>query len=299
MSLALPGVSTQAAPGRPPPSVQRLQNALMELIGGLEIGLDLRHLHPEDGTTYWRIGINAEKLYPVASCFKAPLLLYYFWYTPPGAWQTREGFPAHSVAVFSNNLLTGTLMQQVAGHVETFGNPIQKFNDFLLFRLGFTNGLYSWNWEGSPTQGLLDDRFAPSPQRYVEAFGRQHRMDNIVTAAELANFYALLLHPNPFPATETVLLPDVITATLDLLAIPAPEYEAPLERTTVESYIGKDGVIPAEDSSVGRVINDAGIITVGGQTFVLAYLCAGEGEATAISVLRQVVTLLEQYVSEL
>lgn len=282
----------RAAPRR---TFERLREELTNLIGTLEIALDLRRIG-YGGAEDWRIQINADELYPVASCFKMFLLLYYFWNTPQDEWETGEYSLAHSTAVFSNNMTTSWLLQNVALRSDVFGNPVQKFNDFLLFTLEMENGLYSWNWPDSPTEGMTDSRFESSPQRVVDIYGQVFRMDNLMTAAELAEGYAILLQPDPFP--DEAQSRAAIAATLDLFAIPAEAYASPIERAFGTNYIGKDGVLPAADSAIGRVINDAGIIEVNGVTYVIAYMCAGEGEFVAINVLAEIASLLYEYQTE-
>jgi hypothetical protein len=47
------------------------------------------------------------------------------------------------VGVFSGNTATGQLIQTTDAFVDVYGNPIEKFNDFLIYNLGMVNGLYA------------------------------------------------------------------------------------------------------------------------------------------------------------
>lgn len=279
-----------AAPGRPSPRITDLRNTLTDLIGDLAIGLDLRQIDPDSGDEYLRVQINADQLYPVASCFKTWLALYYLWYTPEDQQTYAEGSPVYSTVVFSNNTRTGTLIEQVGARINRYGNALEKFNDFLLFDVGLRNGLYRWSWEGNPVQDLVDTRFTPSLiNRHITLNDERFLMDNLTTAADLADGYAFLL--NPPDATYQ----QAAARTLELCAIPAAAFPSPIERAFEDAYIGKDGVLPADRSIIGRVINDAGIITVGDSTYILSFLCAGEGEWVGINILREVAAILRDF----
>jgi hypothetical protein len=295
--VSLPGM-LRAAPRRPASSVSAaeltaLENDFWNAIGTLEIGLDLRRVDPASGEELFRLQINADKLYPVASCFKIFLVLYYFWHTPRAAWDYGPGSPAYRTAVFSDNTMTAVLLDEVTKYITFYGNAIEKFNDFLIFTVEMEQGLYSWNWENSRTALQTDNRFEASPQRYVEVHSLRYSMDNLTTAADLANGYARLLQPETF--TDYEYATEAIEKTLELFSIPAPNYQSPFERVFPQGYTGKDGVLPARDSAIGRVINDAGIIEMDNGTYILTFLCAGEGEYVGLQVLRQLADSLRRF----
>ena len=83
---------------------------------------------------------------------------------------------------------------------------------------------------------------------------------------------------------------------LELFAIPAEGYESPIERAW-GAYIGKDGVIPAADSPVGRVTNDAGIVVVGETPYVIAAMSAS-GEYRFVESLRDILQAVEVFEAE-
>ncbi len=279
---------------KPPARDIRLRESILALLAGRDLGFDLRCVDPIDATEYLRIAHNAGRLYPVASAFKVLVVLYYLWNTPRDEWQTGEGSPAYSVAVYSSNTLTGSLLQQVGQRFDFFGNDIQKFNDFLIYVLGMENGLHSWNWPDSPTEEQTDSRFRPSEERFVEVYGLRYRMENLFTAADLARVYAMLINPDAYLDGVDIQY-DAIAMTRQLFAIPATNYLSPIERAFPQGYTGKDGTLPASDSAIGRVIVDAGIVEVGQSTYIISYMGAGEGEYFAIGFLRQVARLLDAY----
>ncbi len=281
------------APTTPPIAQTRLAENIRGVLDGLEIGLDLRRIDPITGWSYFSILNNAEKLYPVASCFKMPLVLYYLLHTPQQAWEIHEHSAAYRTAVVSDNYTTAELLQQVDQRIHVFGNAIEKFNDFLLFTIGLQNGLHRWNWEGSVTEGQVDVRFEPSQGRYISVGGTRYQMDNLFTTTELATCYDRLLNPDHFAEFEQSSV--AIEQTLALFSIAARNYQSPIERAFPGGYIGKDGVLPANDSAVGRVINDAGIVQVHSGTYILAYMCVGQGEWLAIQILRQIATFIDEY----
>jgi hypothetical protein len=296
-AMSLPG-ALRADPRRPVSSpaaaeLDALESDFWNTIGSLEIGLDLRRVDRASGEELFRLQINADKLYPVASCFKIFLVLYYFWHTPRAAWDYGPGSPVYRTAVFSDNVMTAVLLDEMARYITFYGNAIQKFNDFLIFTMEMEQGLYSWNWENSRTVFQTDSRFAASSQRYVEVRGLRYAMDNLTTAADLANGYARLLQPATFTNYEHAA--EAIEHTLELFSIPASNYQSPFERVFPQGYTGKDGVLPARDSAIGRVINDAGIIQMQNGTYILTFLCAGEGEYVGLQVLRQLAASLRGF----
>ena len=281
----------RAAPGTPSSALGILRGRIERAVGNLEIGVDLRQVDPDTGERFFQIQVNAERLYPVASCFKTWLALYYFWQTPHADWQFGEGSDVYSVVVYSNNARTGSLIYQVGERINVFGNAVEKFNDFLLFQVGMQNGLYRWSWEGNPIEEFRDIRFYPSlSERHTDIHGIRYELDNLCTVTDLADGYAFML-ANQFDNTHG----EAIRTTLNLCSIEVPAYPSPIERSFAREYTGKDGVLPAEPEGLGRVLNDAGIIRVGRGTYILAFLCAGEGEYTGLEVMRQIATALEEF----
>src|SRR5690606_34010124 len=141
--------------------IESIRASLEPLFQGKEMALEFFRI-ASDGREDFRIQINNHELYPIASAFKAFLALYYFVNTPREEWQYQQGSRVYSVVVYSNNGQTGHLLAEMGRRVEGPGNAIEKFNDFLLNVMGLTNGMYSWNWPGTPTVGLGDERFLPT-----------------------------------------------------------------------------------------------------------------------------------------
>jgi hypothetical protein len=275
------------------PLAASIRRELESVFGGLSMALDFRCINSSLDEEF-RIQINADQLYPVASCFKAFLVLYYFLNMPPEEWDMTEYTPLYRMAVYSDNAATGVVMDNVSRRVTGNENTIEKFNNFLLNTVGIENGLHTWRWEGSPTMGLSDPRFAPSFQRVVRVRGIDYQVDNVFTAADLARGYDFLTRGEFF--TQSSEFREAVRATKALLSIPAGEaYRSPIERVYPPGYMGKDGVLPAADVAVGRVIDDAGALKAGDDTYLIAFMSAGDSESTAVNVLRAVVQQIDVY----
>jgi len=275
------------------PLAASIRRDLETVFGGLSMALDFRcinsHLDEE-----FRIQINADQLYPVASCFKAFVVLYYFLNMPPEEWDATEYTPLYRMAVYSDNAATGVVLDNLSRRVSGPENAIEKFNNFLLTTVGIENGLHTWKWEGSPTVGLSDPRFAPSFQRVVRVRGIDYQIDNVFTPADLARGYDFITRGEFF--TQSSEFREAVRATKALLSISAGDvYRSPIERVYPAGYMGKDGVLPASDVAVGRVIDDAGALKAGENTYLIAFMSAGDSESTAVDVLRAVVRQIDIY----
>ena len=274
--------------------VQALEEKILELIGDQPFGLDLRRIDPETGLLDVRIINNAYTLYPIASCFKMLVVLYYLTVTPRALWQVDEDSAAYRVAVYSNNPMTGELIVAASSYYPILGNAVERFNHFIRNTLLMQNGIHDWDWPGSPTIGMSDPLYAASATRNVIGRdGTAYEMDNVFYAADLAEAWARLLRDDPMPGEPQAV--EAIEMVFELFGIAAEGYEAPIERAWGD-YIGKDGVIPDADSPIGRVINDAGIIRVGeAETpYVVAAMFAGS-EFSFVEMLRDILAEVETY----
>lgn len=295
--LRLLGSAALAAAGRAAaqdwevetPTIARMREHLEAVIGGLNIALDFRGFDVTHNELF-RIQVNADALEPVASCFKAFVVPYYFLNTPASEWDYGENSLLYSMAVHSSNTATGLILDSVARRLEGPDNAIVKFNDFLR-DMGLANGLHTWNWEGSPTAGLTDPRFAPSAVngRVVRIRGLVYQVDNVFTAADLARGHDYITRGEYFTDSERIR--EALHLTKALLSIPSTTtgYQAPIERVFLPGYTGKDGILPASDIATGRVVNDAGVVRVGDNHYIIAFMSAGESESVALNVLREVV----------
>jgi hypothetical protein len=279
---------------RETPLVTSIHEHLEGVFGGQNMALDFRCMN-EAHDEEFRIQINASNLYPVASCFKAFLVLDYFLDTPQSEWDYGESGIVYRTAVYSDNTATGALLDEMARRIPGRQNAIEKFNDFLHGVIGLSSGLHTWNWPNTPVLGLSDPRFAPSEARQVFVDGQPYLVDNVFTAADLGRGYDFLLRGEYF--TQSPILRDAIHMTKALLSIPATDYRSPIERVYEGGYMGKDGILPSSDVVTGRVVNDAGVISLNDRAYIVAFLSAGESESTAISVLREVVGQIDVYES--
>jgi hypothetical protein len=274
------------------PLAKSVSDYLKNIIDGRKMALDFRRINSQNDEEF-RIQINANDYYPVASCFKAFAALYYFLNTPPDAWDYGEYTPVYRTAVYSNNAQTGVLLDEVARRVPGGGNAIEKFNNFLHDVVGIDSGLHTWNWETSPTIGLSDERFAPGGRRTVRIGDQAYNVDNVFTAADLARGYDLLTRGEAFSRSD--LMRQAIDQTRKLLSIRAPDYQSPIERVYKAGYMGKDGVLPASDVATGRVIDDAGVVSTDEAQYIIAFMSAGESESTAVWVLSEVIGQIQAY----
>ena len=267
---------------------------LENTFSGLEIALDFRRINAQNNQEF-RITIQANKLYPVASCFKAWIALYYYLHTPRDQWNDTQGTPLYSTIVYSNNTEAGTMLVEIAERVTGTANPIEKFNNFLMRTVGMNNGMHSWDWPGSPTVGFTDERFAPNSNRSMLYKGEFYLVDNLFTVADLAHGYDVLQRGQSFARWDT--MHDAILATVSLLSIPATDYQSPLEYVFPNGYMGKDGILPETDlpSGLGRVIDDAGVVTVGDAHYIIAYMSMGESESLVRDVLGDIAKMIEVY----
>lgn len=280
------------------PVAASMRADLEAYIGGRGMALDFRGFDSAYAERF-RIQINADNLMPVASCFKAFVVLYYYLNTPRDAWDDAAGTPLYRMAVYSDNRATGVVLADVAARVPGPDNAIVKFNDFLRQTMGLTSGMHTWNHEGSPTIGLADPRFAPSAAngRVVHVRGSDYQVDNVFTASDLARGYDFILRGQHFTSSEA--FRQAARATSILLSIPGIEidYVSPIERVFPPGYMGKDGILPTDMIATGRVINDAGVLRAGGHYFIVAFLSAGEGDIGALNALAEVVRQIDIYLA--
>ena len=262
--------------------IESMRASLLPLFEGKEMALEFFRI-ASDGTEDFRIQINNHELYPVASVFKSFLALYYFVNTPRDEWQYQQGSRVYSVVVYSNNGQSGQLLAEMGRRVEGPGNAIEKFNDFLLNVMGLTNGMYSWNWPGTPTVGLGDERFLPTQERQIWIRTLSESISNVWTAADLAIGWEFISRFNESPYADDEHFREAIRITRELCAIPANDYRSPIEKVLNSGYIGKDGTLPLGDINVGRVINDAGIVRVPTGEYVISFMSAGENESSTSS----------------
>ena len=277
------------------PLVAGMRHDLEQVIGGLNMSLDFRGFDSAQNEVF-RLQINADWLQPVASCFKAFIVPYYFLNTPPDAWDYGETSLLYSVVVHSNNGATGVVLDNIARRVPGSDNAIVKFNNFLA-QMGLSSGLHTWNWEGTPTEGLTDPRFAPSmvTGRVVRIRGQVFQVDNAFTAADLARGHDFITRGEHFTQSEQ--MREALRLSKQLLSLPSTStgYLSPLERVYPLGYTGKDGILPASDIQTGRVVNDAGVVHVGSRSYIIAFMSAGESESVALNVLREVIHQMSVY----
>jgi hypothetical protein len=271
------------------PLAAQVREYLEGIFAGKTMALDFRRINTQMDEDF-RIQINAFDVYPVASCFKAFLAFYYYYNTPRETWDDDVGSALYSTAVFSNNVQTGTVLQDVAGRVRGGANALEKFNNFLRFTLGIEGGLYTWDWPGTPTIGLFDTRYGG---KSMTVRGITYPVINTFTAADLARGYDVLARGDRFTVSDR--MREAIQATRAILSIPADDYVSPIERVSPGGYIGKDGILPTGDIEVGRVVDDAGMVIINGNFYLISFMSAGESESVALTVLGEVMNQINVY----
>src|SRR5690606_30012063 len=152
------------------------------------------------------------------------------------------------------------------------------------------------NWEGTPTRGLSDPRYAPSINtgRVVWKDENYFQVDNVFSAADLSRAHDFITRGEFF--TQSARFRAAARATKDLLSIPADNgYQSPIERVFPEGYTGKDGILPSNNLEIGRVVNDAGALQVNDHTYIIVLMAAGESESLVLDVLREVRSQMNLY----
>ncbi len=285
MGLPLPPGDTRQGAGVPAHFLAQIQEQLEESLAGRNMALDLRAL--ADGRDeLFRIQVNADRLMPVASCFKAFVVPWYYLHVPPHDQEDGPDSAMWDMAVHSGNYFAAVVLDQVAGLVPGEGNALEKFNDFLL-SIGMQNGIFAWGI--GPTLGLYDLRYQPSGStgRLVNIGEREFWIFNVFTASDLAQGYDFIARGERYSSGANVA--EALRRTRSLLGIPEKRFRSPIERVFAPGYIGKQGVILANEIPTGFVFNDAGLLDFGPRQYVLAFMSVAERESIALAALREAV----------
>ena len=278
-------------------AVDELQAVITEQVGRRNMAVDVARFVPgaDDVREIYRVGVNQEMLRPSASCFKAWVLMYYYTFVDRYAWQDGPGTDAYNIVVNSHNTAVGRVLREV-GEYQSYGNDIEKFNDFLLYSLKLEHGINAWGWDGNPVEGIFDDRFQPGGERRVRSNGELHSVGNVTTAADTLNGYREL-YRRTFAADADVFSGNMVARRLGalralrLLSLPSEaDYDSPMERVLGRGvYAGKDGVLPAGDTTAGRVVNDAGVIPLSRGMLGVSFFAVDESEYSVVEIIRAVV----------
>lgn len=261
-----------------------MQSQLRQILAGRNMSLELRALD-SDHADLFNIQIMADRLLPVASCFKAFVVPWYYLNVPPVLRQDGPGSALWDMAVHSSNHYTSVVLHQVAGHVPGPGNALQKFNNFLL-SIGMQNGLYAWNV--GHTSGQIDNRYQPSQKtgRLVRLGDRDFWIFNVFTASDLAQGFDYIARGEQrYPGVRVAA---ALRQSRSLLGIPERGFRSPIERVFAPGYIGKQGIIQTAEISTGSVFNDAGLLDFGKRKYILAFMSLAERESASLSALREI-----------
>jgi hypothetical protein len=282
--------------GTDPSVVREIRRMLQEAFQGRNMGFYFSHLG-EDLQEEFTIQINPDQIFPVASSFKAAVVLYYFLNTPESEWNAGEGTDVYRMAVFSNNGTTGSVIYDVGQRLGA-DNPIVAFNDFVMDYLGLEWGLFQWTFAEffTPTNGYQDLRFDPTNiQIDIPLY---HLAVNFSTTAEMASVFRFMAQAENDPRWESdPHFRAAIEASREVLSIPAaPTYISPLEEVIAYTdHYSKDGTLRPVD--IGTVVqNDAGVwlMTDGGK-YLISFMSVAEGDETISTNLALVAESLRMY----
>lgn len=273
-----------AQPSVPLDTLTQAHGRLQEVVRGRHVALDLRALDQRRRELF-RIQFNADLLLPVASCFKAFVVPWYYLNVPDEDRDDGPGSPVWEMAVHSRNYNTAVVLDRVARNVPGEGNAIEKFNDFLL-STGMKNGIYVWRT--GPTSEFHDQRFQPSLSkgRVVRLGERQIPILNVFTASDLANGYDFLLRGDSYRSGRGVDI--ALERARTLLGQRERGLRSPIERVHGAGYVGKHGEILPKDIPTGFVLNDAGLVRIGDLHFIVAFMSVKESWGDVMEALREV-----------
>jgi hypothetical protein len=231
-----------------------------------------------------------ETLFPVASAFKAPLLMYFLDVIAPEVWNivpveywnaaraedvpeaAREAWrqhqailwALHQMIILSDNTTTGVVFSYIAAALGGTA-PLVMFNDWARQRVGMSqlSGITAWNVGVDPNMSALDRRLE---DRGTTLNGQVVYMDNMMTARDLGLFYVWML---------TTMTADQQRVAKSLLSILYNNRGANLERLALEN----DGIPYSKNGSLetehGYVVSDAGLIELPQRTYLLVILSLG------------------------
>jgi len=244
--------------------------------------------------------IKPESALPVASVFKAPVLMYFLDTISPTVWDSvpveywatkdrnavpetyRTAWREHNAILFdlyymivtSDNPATGRVLAYIA---RTLGinNPIAAFNDWSHEEVGISQLSALSTWEQGVPAG-----YETSDRRYM---GREANIDsrprpyvNIMTARDLGLYYTWFLDQ---------MNERQIVVGGAVLSIIHEDRRANVERLAYQNdgmSFSKNGSLGVDLSPAGMVITDAGIVQSGdGTTYLVTFLSVG-GENRAV-----------------
>lgn len=260
-----------------PEGLEKIAQNIEALLKNRRVSMSLQKID-NSGNVVWEYGHDKDAIFPIASAFKAWVVLYYFWHMPPEDWQMGRGSDVFNVAVYSHNRTTGEIINQVYEQRLMQDpslreqNALQVFNDFLTQTLGMQHGLYSWGFDG-PTQGMEDNRFGPND---IAIRSRQANVSNVSTAADLAKGYQFLAQAeqNPYWQEKHA----AFEATFHLLSTFDPAFLSHSESTFLGlPSMGKDGYLPSGTiENLGTVITDGSLTRVEDGWIISTYLSSEE-----------------------
>lgn len=243
-------------------NLEALAQNIQELIGTQYAGLSMQVVRR--GERHESLNVYADRLFPVASAFKAPVLLYYLQSLPREMWEMDKNSALYNMIVYSHNSATATVLGQVGDWLRQNspqrGNNLELFNDFLV-SMELQPMLSSWGY-GSATSNQFDDRGAG----VMNFSGGQLPIGNATTLQNLTDFYCRFLE-----LSDSHFSAEVQQAFRYLTSIADLRYLSPLEYNFLgQDFLGKDGYLnPGTFPNLGSTRMDSGILTVDDDTAVV------------------------------
>lgn len=217
---------------------------------------------------------------PVASVFKAPMLIYFLDTVDPSIWRdvpvaewVTSGQPVlralYQALVRSDNPATGQVLSYLA-EIQDSREPLVLFNDWARDRVGASqlSALSAWNQGIAANMSAVDPRYLG---RGTTVSGQIVTFENLMTPRDLGLFYLWMLDHLP---------PEGLRVCLDLLSTIHDNRGANLERLATDlggTPYSKNGSLITD---AGTVITDAGLIELpDGHRYLLVMLSLAATDA--------------------
>ena len=239
------------------------------------------------------VAVQTEQLMPVASAFKAGVLMYFIHQVDPAVWNSvpveywlaqdddelpeeyRAAWREHAyilrdlnqMIMISDNPATGRVLGYVA-RLQGSDQPLMLFNDWSHNVVGVSqlSALSSWNHGVPGDMDVVDQRYTG---RVTNIRYNLVPYENLMTPRDLGLYYVWMLK---------IMDADQQQVCRQVLSLIANDRRGNLEKLAFNnggiSY-SKNGALSADESGVGTVITDAGLIELeDGHLYLVAFLSA-------------------------
>lgn len=256
--------------------------------------------------------IQPENLLPIASAFKAPLLMYFIYMIDAGVWNSipveywgsvradqvpDEYLPAwnrhnnilrdlYKMITISDNDATGRVLAYVSRYYNT-DLPLVRFNDWSHGVVGISqlSGLSDWYYGMPDSEDATDHRYGG----ITNIDHQPYRYANLYTARDMGLFYAWFLDS---------MSPEQQLVCGTLLTQIYADRRANIERLAASNQgmaFSKNGNLGKDISPAGIAITDAGIVTHGNGTTYLVAMLSVNAESVVPEVFQLADDILKGY----